>query len=249
MHRILYYKQIKMFEKLVFDNHNQFARFADHMNENYKKFEDKWADKVEALNEKFNFLLSSQENIEININNEFDKVEEYIKNTEKELWIEIRNIREEWCEKNRNRITEIEECLDDYIQRINTRIHNLEKLLHNNVGIQTSLTEKMTSLEENTLEHNFALQTSLTQKVSSLEGSMLDKFCKIEEKMNISERDQVSKICDLYCCINAAISHNKFLDLPKALMVCFPNIKFNEIPNDTCVRMGKSMYPDSPFYK
>ena len=114
MHRILYYKQIKMFEKLVFDNHTQFARFSDHMNENYKKFQDQWADKIEALNEKFNFLLSSQENIEININHEFDKVEEYIKNTEKELWIEIRNIREEWCEKNRDSITELEEDVDSY---------------------------------------------------------------------------------------------------------------------------------------
>jgi len=46
LHRILYYKQIKMFEKLVFDNHQQFARFADHMNEKYKRFEEKWSRKI-----------------------------------------------------------------------------------------------------------------------------------------------------------------------------------------------------------
>ena len=78
---------------------------------------------------------------------------------------------------------------------------------------------------------------------------MLDKFCKISEKMNISEKDQVSKICHLYCCISAAISHNKFCGLINSLKFCFPNIDFDKYLAENGLRIGKSMYPDSPFYK
>ena len=78
---------------------------------------------------------------------------------------------------------------------------------------------------------------------------MLDKFCKISEKMNISEKDQVSKICHLYCCISAAISHNQFCGLINSLKFCFPNIDFDKYLAENGLRIGKSMYPDSPFYK
>jgi hypothetical protein len=240
--RILSYKQAKLFEKMIFDCHLQVSMCVDTINENNKKNEEQWACKLDDLNERFESLfLSYQENFVMPINHEFDQVEEYvkkldtefdkvekyIKNLERDLWIDIRNIREEWCEKNRDRITEIEEDLDDYSERIGSRIRNLEKILDNNVDTQSCL----------------------TQTLLSLEHTVLGEFRKISEKINTSEEVQTTKICELYCCLNSAISENRFLDLPKALMVCFPNIKFNEIPNEFSVRIGKSMYPDSPHYK
>jgi hypothetical protein len=237
-----------MFEKLVFDNHQQFARFADYMNENYKKFEEQWACKVEVLNERIQILSSSQENLMKSIDYKFGSLEEYIKNLtfyfdnleksikkiESEVWIDIRNIREEWCEKNRDRITEIEKDLDDY-KRISSRIISLEKFYF----------------------ENFVLKRDLSEKFDSFEDRMTDRFCKVAEMINTSENklvetlknEQTTKICELYCCINASISHDNFFGLLKALIVCFPNIKFNEIPNEFRLRICKSMYPDSPLYK
>jgi phage host-nuclease inhibitor protein Gam len=242
MQRILSYKHAKLFEKMIFDCHLQVSRCVDTINDNNKKNEEQWACKLDDLNERFESLfLSYKENFVMSINHEFDQVEEYvkkldtefdkvekyIKNLERDLWIDIRNIREEWCEKNRDRITEIEEDLDDYSKRIGSRFRNLEEILDNNVGIQSSL----------------------TQKVSSLEDSMLDKFCKVAEMKNISD----NSIGDLYCCLEMtkmtecifveSALRNTCDSLMTAMKICLPNFNFDkylrENMEDVRVRAGR----------
>ena len=66
LHRILFYKNFKIFEMLLVDNHQQISRDNDLMKETYKKFEEQWAAKVAVLNEQIQMLSSSQEKLKNN---------------------------------------------------------------------------------------------------------------------------------------------------------------------------------------
>ena len=101
--------------------------------------------------------------------------------------------------------------------------HEIIALEQKYIDFQTMITQDLDVIQKYTL----SLEEEWKIKMDEWSGSSLD-----------------SKICDLYCCVRAALEGNSIQGaFTKILEVNFPHIKFNEIPNDVCVRNLKLVNP------
>lgn len=128
-----------------------------------------------------------------------------------------------------------------------------DKLCRKLVLLQSNLSEsyEKNSHEIASLEQKYIdFQTMITQDLDVIQKYTLYLAEEWKRKMDEWSGSRLdSKICDLYCCVRAALEGNSIQGaFTKILEVNFPHIKFNEIPNDVCVRNLKLVNPTHSMF-
>jgi len=135
------------------------------------------------------------------------------------------------------------ELKDDYYHHKNMSIKTDQDIVENYCNKNGS---RILSLEKFVFG-NVVLESNLIEQFVSFEDRMTDKFCKIAEKINISD----NLIGDFYCCLESIrVSHDQFLEgaeknicyrLTNAMKVCFPNFNFNKYAQENLKRIKEVM--------
>jgi len=119
----------------------------------------------------------------------------------------------------------LQSSLSEYYEKNTDQITALEQ---KHIDFQTMITEDLDVIQKYTL----SLSEECKRTMDEWSGSRID-----------------SKICDLYCCVRAAFEGNSIQrTILHLIEVNFPHIKFNEIPNDVCVRNLKLVNPTHSMF-
>ena len=191
-------------------------------------------------------LDALEKKLKLLVNSELDKVDDGYDKLSRNLLL-LQSKLSESCENNSDRITKMEETLNEnypHISLLTDKIETFNKFLeviNKNVfkvdqkyyELKEMMTKELNEIQQGYLSLYDELDKELgetTEKMNECSGSKLD-----------------SKICDLYCCLRGALEGNSIEGaFRKILEVNFPHIKFNEIPNDVCVRNLKLVNPTHP---
>jgi len=106
--------------------------------------------------------------------------------------------------------------------------------------LEDSLFDTMSQYIEN-IQNNVAKLDQNQQEYTNWAEECRRRMDECQQKMN---EWSDSKICDIYCQLRCL--HGQSVDgvLTKILEIKFPHIKFNQIPNDVCVRNAKLIDPN-----
>lgn len=273
VHRFQIIKKINLFEKKIVENNQKFNRACSTIEENFNKrlqtpervekgleehkiYINKILsglcsgidDKLLCINFQIQDGIDAIENkLKILVNSELDKVDDSYDKLSRNLLL-LQSKLSESCENNSDRMTKLEETLNENYPHISLLTDKIEtfnqflEVINKNVF---KVDQKYYELKEMMTKELDEIQ----QFYLSLYDELDKELAETTEKMNEWTGSKLdSKICDLYCCINAAISHNQFFGLLNSLKFCFPNIDFDKYLADNSSRIGKSMYPNSKIY-
>jgi hypothetical protein len=240
---------INLFEKRIAENHERaFSKFKEETKnyekslEEYKVSNSKLLDGLcRGIDEKLldiNFQVQDgidavEKKLKLLVNSELDKVDNiYDKLTRKFLLLQS-NI-SECCENNSDRMTNLEETLNAHISLLCDKIVTVDQYVED-------IKKNVFKVDQKYYE----LKKMISRELDEMKQEYLTLY---DEKMNEWSGSQLdSKICDLYCCVRSALEGNSIEGaFRKILEVNFPHIKFNEIPNDVCVRNMRLVNPAHP---
>ena len=193
LHRILFYKNFKMFEMLLVDSHQQTSRGNAIMKEAYKNFEQQWVAKVADLNEKIQFLSSSQEKLKNDINHEFDNLEDYIKRIEFDFdkvddgydnlsrnFLLLQSRLSESCENNSDRMTKLEETLNENYPHISLLTEKIE-----------TFNQFLEVINKNVFKVDqkyYELKEMMTKELDEIQQGYLSLYDECKERMDKSDQ-------------------------------------------------------------
>ena len=269
VHRFQTLEKIKMLEKIILDNQTQitttFSKFEernDKTTENCEKSLEEYKDCNRKLLDglcrgidvkllEINFQIQDgldalEKKLKLLVNSELDKVDDGYDKLSRNLLL-LQSNHSEYCENNSDRMTNLEETLKanypdislltDKIETLNQYVEDIKKNVFKVDQEYYELKEMMNRELDGMQEEYFGLYDECREKME-----------KSDEKMNEWSGSKLdSKICDLYCCLRAAFEGNSIEGAFRRILEAnFPHIKFNEIPNDVCVRNLKLVNPTHP---
>jgi len=227
-------EKIKMLEKMHLDNQTQITKAIANMNETCTLFEQRImnsadnSEKFEKTTEEYKAyvtriltgLCTGIDNKLLDIN---FQIQEEMSALEKKLKILINS-----------ELDKVDDCYDKLSRNLLLLQSDLSESCENNSEFQTMIHKDLDIIQD---------------YVISLAKECRERMDETDKKMNEWSGSQLdSKICDLYCCVGSAIGIGEGIQrtIKKIIEVNFPHIKFNEIPNDVCVRNLKLMNPNYP---
>lgn len=274
VHRFQTLGKIKMLEKMQLDNQTQIAK-AEQIATTFCKFEEriikttenceKGLEEYKDCNRKLldglcrgidaklleiNFQIQDgldalEKKLKLLVNSELDKVDDGYDKLSRNLLL-LQSRLSESCENNSDRMTNLEDTLNenyphiplltDKIETLNQYVEDIKKNVFKVEQKYYELKEMMNRELDGMQEEYFGLYDECREKIE-----------KSDEKMNEWSGSKLdSKICDLYSHVRGAVGLGEGIQrtIRKILEVNFPHIKFNETQKDVCEENYKLMNPN-----